>query len=125
MPRIILSIFISILLLTNFLAITGNALAYQLEVNYPEIEGAAKPESSNFLGFINYFYALAIRLAAIVAVGVLVYAGIMYMTAGTLTSTEEARKWIWAALIGLILAIGSWVILNAINPDLVNLDITL
>ena len=41
--------------------------------------------------------------------------------AGILTSKDEAKKWIWGALSGLILALAAYLILNTINPDLVSL----
>jgi hypothetical protein len=45
--------------------------------------------------------------------------GYMYMTsAGNSASTGKAKGIITDALIGLILALCSWILLNTINPDL-------
>lgn len=47
-------------------------------------------------------------------------AGIQYMTSDFISSKEEAKNSITNVIFGLLLALGAWLILNTINPDLLN-----
>jgi lysylphosphatidylglycerol synthetase-like protein (DUF2156 family) len=63
-------------------------------------------------------------VAAIVAIALItvVAAGYVYMTAGgNATQVTTAKTMIIAALLGLALALLSYIILNTINPDLLDL----
>lgn len=81
----------------------------------------------NTLGdFINRAFVLAISLGAIFAVGRLVYAGWIYITGGSWgsgASVGRAKEIIWNTIKGLLLLLSIWLILNLINPCLLNLDI--
>lgn len=73
-----------------------------------------------FLGeYISAIYKYAIVIAGIVSVILLVVAGIEWMMTGE--NIERAKKKIQNAIIGLILSVGSYTILYAVNPELVNL----
>lgn len=93
------------------------ALEYQLEQPLPGGEETV----SGITEYVKTFYLFGLGLVGVAALFALVFGGIIYMTAGTITSTEEAKKWIWGALGGLLLMLGSYLILNTINPDLVTL----
>ena len=71
----------------------------------------------------GYFGTLAnILVAIIVSVAVIMIAvgGYFYMTAGgSGTRIATAKALIVSAILGVVLALVSWVILNTINPDLV------
>ena len=46
------------------------------------------------------------------------------MTAvGNPSGEEDAKEWIWAALTGLLLLAGAYIILNVINPQILNLTL--
>lgn len=108
-----------ILLIIIFLAFAQPVLAeYTLQANYPELHNTSP--TTNLGGYIKYLYLFGLALVGILAVAGLVYGGILYMTSGTLTNTQEAQKWIWSAIAGLLLALSSWLILYTINPDLVS-----
>lgn len=69
------------------------------------------------------FYQWAVGISALIALGIIVYAGLAYIAAGGNTSRQaDAKQWIWNALIGLLLLFGSYLILNTINPDLTKLQ---
>ncbi len=46
----------------------------------------------------------------------------MYMTSGVVERKSEARQWMTSALYGLLVLAAAYLILNTINPDLVNLN---
>ena len=96
---------------------------YTMQVDYPTIQGESP--TSELTGYIRYIYLFGLGLVGIAALGALVYGGFNYMLSGTITSKEEAKKWIWGAIAGLALALAAYLILNTINPDLVNWQLIL
>lgn len=65
-------------------------------------------------------YNFGIGIVALAAFVTLVLAGVMYLTAGDNESrATQAKKWIWNAIIGLVIALLSYLILFTINPDFV------
>ncbi len=70
--------------------------------------------------YFGIIFSLVLGIASIGAVVMLVVAGLQYIASGANESLRGAAKErIRNALFGLILALGAWVILSAINPDLV------
>ena len=78
-------------------------------------------------GQISSLYTWALGIGALVALGVLIYGGIIYTTsAGNESRMGDAKEWVFGAVIGLFLLFGSYLILNTINPELTKLrDIVL
>ena len=69
-----------------------------------------------------YFERLYIWLLGFVGLAALfaiVYGGVLYIFSGAIESTAEAKRWITNAIIGLVIAGGSYLLLYTINPDLV------
>jgi len=79
---------------------------------------------TDFLGYAMFFYPLMLSAAAILAVVMLAIAGIEMMT-GSVTLREDAKRRAWAAILGLLLAVLTYLILFTINPQLVGLILTL
>jgi hypothetical protein len=74
--------------------------------------------------YIANFYQLALLLGGVLAVGGVVYGGVLYAaSAGNSSRQSEGKEWIEAALLGLLLLAGAYVILNTINPNLTNLNL--
>lgn len=80
-----------------------------------------KEVPSGFGGIINRFYTIALGFAGASALGVLIYGAILWTLSGAVTSKQDALEWIWGAVWGLVLLMGAYLILNTINPDLINL----
>lgn len=73
--------------------------------------------------YISAIYRWAIGFAAVLAVLALTWGGIQWLTAGGESGkTQEAQKVIGNAIIGLLLALGSYTMLYAINPRLTQYD---
>jgi hypothetical protein len=70
--------------------------------------------------YLNTMIALFIGICAVLAVIMIVLGGIQYATSELISSKEAGKERIRNALFGLLLALGSWLILNTINPDLLN-----
>ena len=73
--------------------------------------------------FVNGFFKVALSVGAILAVLQLTGAGFMYMGSDMWSSKAKAREIIGNATIGLLLLIAIFLILNLINPKLLNLDV--
>ena len=86
---------------------------------YPITTGTGGPG-----GFIANFYQFALMIGGVLAFGVIGYGGIKYMaSAGNPSAQSDAKEWIEAALLGLLLLVGAYFILSVINPQLLNLNL--
>ncbi|MEK7564552.1 MAG: hypothetical protein AAB510_03245 [Patescibacteria group bacterium] len=82
------------------------------------------PEDPNALSkYLNLGMQLFIGICAVLAVVMIVMGGMEYMTSELPGNKADGLEKIQHAILGLLLALGSWVILYQINPDLLNLDI--
>ena len=71
--------------------------------------------------YIQAIYNYAIGIVGILAAVVLMFGGVIWLTAGgSQEKVKEAKAWIGASLSGLVLLLGSYMILSTINPDLVS-----
>jgi hypothetical protein len=74
--------------------------------------------------FINALYTWALSISGILAFGIIVYGGVKYMiSAGNSSGTSDAKEWIKAAILGVLLLAGAYFILNIVNPNLLNLSL--
>ncbi|MBI2451097.1 MAG: hypothetical protein HYV52_02035 [Parcubacteria group bacterium] len=112
-----------IIIVVIFLVFFVN-LAQAVELTYPSVgQGITTPAgaTSDLGNYLAYVYTLGLGASGIAALAMIVWSGIKYMTSEIVTSKEEARKDIQAALFGLALLLGAYLILNTINPNLVSL----
>lgn len=73
--------------------------------------------------YVNGMFRLLIGVAAGLAVIVIIIGGVEYMTSDVINNKESGKEKIRQALLGLLLAIASWLILNTINPDILKSDL--
>lgn len=73
-------------------------------------------------GYISALLKIAVVLGGLAAVASLAFGGITYMVSEVVDKKSAARRRIMAAFFGLVLVVSSWLILNTINPQLVNLN---
>lgn len=77
-------------------------------------------EPANPAEFINTVYRVALVFGGLIAFGAIVYGAALYtMAAGDTEKHSEARDRITQALLGLLLLLGAYLILQTINPSLV------
>lgn len=97
------------------------ALNYTPLENLPGFEG----QSGDFATYFKNLYLLALWIVGISALFMLVVGGFLYLSsAGNTHLLGTAKKTIYAALIGLIIALISWLLLDTINSDLTNLKLS-
>jgi hypothetical protein len=73
--------------------------------------------------YIDALYKLAITVGGILAVIQIIFGGVMYMFDGSITRKEDGKDKIKGALFGLLTILGAVLLLQTINPDLLNLKI--
>lgn len=116
----------SILILATFLVFLCQsfclAQARELEIQYPEIPGVETPTKTKTAlpEYLKYVFSLTISLAGLLAFGALISGGFRYLTsAGDPTKMGDAKEQVLAGILGLIILLSSYLILNTINPRLV------
>lgn len=93
-------------------------VTYTLLAPLPEIDSKISADASDYIfGVIK----LLIGVAAVLAVIMIVVAGIQYIgSAASPNLKTDAKDRITGALIGLMLLLGSWIILNSIDRKLIS-----
>lgn len=115
-----------IICLAPFFFVSGESPAgFDLEVTWPRaplpVEGEyIQPnEGIRLHELAAYFYSWGVGIAALLAFGMLIFAGINYITAaGDPQKISETTEKITKTLLGLILVLSSFIVLNIINPQL-------
>ena len=109
----------ALLILSVFLVLLTLSVSAQ-ELTYPEIPGAETPtEETKLPGYIKYIFNFAIILGAILAFAALLFGGIRwFLSVGSPSAISEAKSWMLAGIIGVVLLLSSYLILTTINPEL-------
>ena len=82
-------------------------------------------EISSLGGYLQSIFQFAIAAIVVMAVIFVTYGGFLYLTAGdSQQKVDEGKKRIQGAVGGLLLAAASFVILNTLNPQLLNFEFT-
>lgn len=87
------------------------------------IPGMNPSGATSLPALINSIYVLAIAVGAIFAVIKIALAGVKYSMDDVITSKEEAKKDIKGVLMGLAILLIPFIVLNTINPDLINMNV--
>lgn len=101
--------------------VSSGSLSYTPLENLPGFEG----QSGDFATYFGNLYKLALWIVAISALFMAIVGGFLYLSSAGNTSTlGTAKKTIVSALVGLVIALISWLLLDTINGDLTNLKLT-
>lgn len=86
-----------------------------------EISGKIVESLSNAMGFgYGNIFTWALGFGGIVALGVIIYGGILYISSeGNGSKRADAIEWITSAVYGLLLLLAGFMILYTINPAIV------
>jgi hypothetical protein len=96
---------------------TANAVEY-IPISGSEVstELGIGDEIPDLKTFINKIFQIGIRIAGVLAVLIVIFGGIQYMTTDAFQSKSEGKERIKRAMLGLGIALSSILILNTINP---------
>ncbi len=94
-----------------------------LETSWPRSPGGIDLTASSSLAvMVKYFYEWGIALGGLAAFFALVMAGFQYLTStGDPGKIKDASGKIQSAIIGLVMLLASYLVLNLINPELTTL----
>jgi hypothetical protein len=96
--------------------------------DYTQLEKIPGSENagSDLKSFIESIYKFGIWTVGIAAVLMITIGGFMYLaSAGNTSKMDTAKNVITNAIIGLVVALSAYLILYVINPDLVNINISM
>lgn len=88
----------------------------------PQVIGDASSPTS-VEGLLQGLFQLSISIGAILAVIMIAVGGIEYMGSDAISSKQAGRERMFNAVLGLVLILGTYVILNTINPNLLSFAI--
>ena len=87
--------------------------------------GNVQMEKINFQEYVQYAFNLLIALAAVAAVFMIVWGGFQYMSSDSYSGKSEGLNKLKNAVYGLLLVLCSYLILQTIDPRLVQIPTTL
>lgn len=98
--------------------------ARDFEINYPQIGNISLTEDPESLPeYIKYIFKLSIAVIGIFALGGLIYSGVLYLTSlGNPDQMKKATSAIKTTLIGLLILLSSYLVLERINPELTKIE---
>ncbi len=117
--------FLIILLLVILFGLAGSVQAIDTIVkSYPNLPGAPDP-TAGIPQYIRYIFVFSLGVVGIVAFISILLAAFGYVTSvGNPQKATAAKDRIFSSLLGILLLLGSYLLLNAINPDLLRFKIT-
>ena len=103
--------------------VLGKVRKYETSVKIPcQPSIGPCPSEQTPAGYVARIYTFALMIAGLAAFGGIIYGSLKYiLSAGNIGSQQDAKDQITQAVLGIILLLGSFLILYTINPDLVNL----
>jgi hypothetical protein len=113
---------------------SSNAITtqYTLLAPLPELNGSCPSSNStcsrasstitsiSLSDFVSYAYKFMLALAVVLAVFMITVGGFEYMLSGAADTKNDAKKKIYDAVMGLILALVAYLLLYTIDPNLVS-----
>jgi hypothetical protein len=90
-----------------------------------KIEHPEKGQICSINDFLNYIFRLLIGVAAVILVIRIMIEGFKYATSDVISIKVSSKEKLWQGIWGLLLALSAWLILNTINPKLVENDLNL
>ncbi|MBU4466659.1 hypothetical protein KKF47_01165 [Patescibacteria group bacterium] len=103
------------------------AAAKDLEIEYPNIPLAQTPNTIKTLipEYIRYVMIFGMVFSGLIIFGSLLFAGFLYMTSsGNPAALKNSKDRMFSAFLGIIILLSSYLILNTINPSLIELKIS-
>jgi len=136
--KIFLILIMGIFLLPTLVALAADDLSYTVLAPLPCIDGSGTPgtdgykpecnQTANQTTLEKYLpgaFKLAIGLSAVFAVLMIVIGGFQYISSDAIMKKTEGKERIKNAVFGLVLVISAWLILNTINPNLLNINLNI
>jgi len=109
------------MILSLFNIVLAATTTYQWDVPLPPAPSGYLPTNLNFASLVTYLYYWGLGIGGLLAFIRLIISGIQWGTsAGNVKSLKDAQDAMTSTIFGLILLLGAWLLLNTINPQIVN-----
>ncbi len=118
-----ISLIILFTILTALPVIVFAQVQYTTLAPLPGISASETIDEGFLSKYLNIIYILGISLCTALAVLMIVVGGVQWASSDAWSGKQEGKERIWAAVLGLFIALGSYVILNTINPALLNTEL--
>ena len=119
MKKVILLFLIIALLIPVFASAVLHDKLLELNLDYPSFGGIDLNKDQGLAQIVAWLYAFIVGISGLAAFVMIVWGGVQWMTStGNPTKTSEAKDRIKMALLGLLLILASFLILQVINPEL-------
>ena len=115
-----------LIFLTAFLLLPefSSADIIQLNLDYPEFGGYSVNTNQNLNELVAWFYYFIVGIAGIAAFFALIMGGFEWLTStGNPSRVSSAKDRMFSAMLGLIIILASYLILQVINPELTTLQL--
>ena len=98
--------------------------AIDLNLNYPEFGGFDLNEDQNLNQMVAWFYYFIVTIAGVSAFFTLILGGFEWLTStGDPSKISNAKDKLSSALLGLVIILASYLILQVVNPELTTLNL--
>jgi len=127
MKKIILNIGIfavlAMIILPTVIVLAADDLSYTVLAPLP---GTTESDNTTTLQkYLPGLFKLLIGLSAVAAVLMIVIGGFQYISTDAIQKKSEGKERIKNAVLGLVLVISAWLILNTINPNLLKINLNI
>ena len=116
------NLFIISCLVAFFLLVLFSTTSFAAEINVEFSDPNLKTQETSIPGFLSNLYKFGIGIGGVLAFGMIVVGGIYYITSGAIQKKTEGKEIILGALWGLALLLGAFLIMQTINPRLIELE---
>jgi len=73
---------------------------------------------SDLASTLDFLYKFGISTAVVLSIFMIMFSGVNYMITDSMSGKKEGKKILTGAVVGLLIALSSWILLNTINPDI-------
>jgi len=120
---IILVVIVFIFSISFYHQIYGADYDHKLESPLP---GPGKPleTTSNPAEYIKYLFIFGLSIVGATAVSAFVIGAFIYLASGgNESAVRKGKEWMWGAILGILLLLGSYLILSTIYPGFLRIGI--
>lgn len=100
----------------------GEGETYKLLAPLPVFGSIFNASGKSFGDYLSIMFTFFVSFAGVLAVVMLIFGGIQYMSTDAVTGKEEGLGKMQQAIWGLLIVLASYVILNTVNPNLVKFN---
>ncbi|MDD5639899.1 MAG: hypothetical protein PHR47_03825 [Candidatus Pacebacteria bacterium] len=113
----------NLLILAFFYCILAYRTVFALEATFPEIGGFTLNSDSNIPNTVEYFYTIGVAIGSLIAVIIIIISSItIFLSRGEPAKISDAKKRMIGAIFGIIILGGSYLIIYALNPKILEIQ---